>query len=189
MAVREILLLGNPLLLERCAPLTPADLHDIPALIEDLHDTLFHFRARHGVGRAIAAPQIGALKRVVYMNVGKPLALLNSLLTWLSEETFPLWDDCMSFPDLLVRVNRHVRATLEYRDADWQERTMELEGDLSELLQHELDHLDGILAVSRAIDGSAFALRGQRHLLTGTIVASPETTGRRFPANQPVCSE
>ncbi|MDP6356270.1 MAG: peptide deformylase, partial [Planctomycetota bacterium] len=77
-------------------------------------------------------------------------------------EKMDVWDDCMCFPDLLVKVERHSTCTLKFRDLDWSERQMELAGDLSELLQHEYDHLDGILAVSRAIDGLSFALRSQR---------------------------
>ena len=71
----------------------------------------------------------------------------------------------MCFPDLLVRVRRAASCRLLYRDPDWQEQELSLEGDLSELLQHEYDHLDGILAVSRAVGKNAFALRCQKHLL------------------------
>ena len=73
-----------------------------------------------------------------------------------------VWDDCLCFPDLLVRVLRHHSCVLTYRDAAWKEHTLQTEGSLSELLQHEVDHLDGVLAVARAIDYRAFALRGQR---------------------------
>ncbi|MCA1850492.1 MAG: peptide deformylase, partial [Acidobacteria bacterium] len=82
-----------------------------------------------------------------------------------TDATLEVWADCMCFPDLLVRVLRHRNCRITYRDLDWEERAMSLEGDLSELLQHEVDHLDGILAVSRALDGRSFALRSQRHLL------------------------
>ena len=71
----------------------------------------------------------------------------------------------MCFPDLLVKVMRHKSCTIRFRDMSFKEQTMKLEGDLSELLQHEYDHLDGILAVSRAINGCAFALRSQRPYL------------------------
>ena len=77
-----------------------------------------------------------------------------------------IWDDCMSFPELLVKVNRHARVRIRYRDLDWEEQTMDLEGDLSELLQHELDHLDGILSIHRAIDDRSIVLKSQRELLT-----------------------
>jgi peptide deformylase len=83
-----------------------------------------------------------------------------------------LWDDCMSFPDLLVRVKRHTGFTLTYLDEHGVEHSMAVGGVLSELLQHEIDHLDGVLAVSRAVDGAAFALRSQRHLLAGATFAN-----------------
>jgi peptide deformylase len=67
----------------------------------------------------------------------------------------------MCFPDLLVKVMRHKSCTIRFRDLLFKEHTMKLEDDLSELLQHEYDHLDGILAVSRAVDGHSFTLRSQ----------------------------
>ncbi len=72
--------------------------------------------------------------------------------------------DCMSFPELLVNVRRHAHRTISFRDLAWGEQRMQLDGDLSELLQHECDHLDGILAVSPAIDEKSFGLRSQRKL-------------------------
>ena len=62
----------------------------------------------------------------------------------------------MSFPGLLVRVERHKRAVIRYLDMDFKQQEMRLEGDLSELLQHEYDHLDGILATMRAVDEKSF---------------------------------
>ncbi|MEW6245028.1 MAG: peptide deformylase [Bacillota bacterium] len=161
MAVREILLLGNPQLYEVSTEVETWELDPIGAVIEDLHDTLMDFRKRYGRGRAIAAPQIGVMKRLVCMRIDEPLAFINPVLTMKSVEMMEVWDDCMSFPDLLVRVLRHRRCRLLYRDMNWNERYMDLEGDLAELLQHECDHLDGVLAVSRAIDGRSFALRAQ----------------------------
>ena len=165
MAVREILLLGNPKLFEMCEPVQAAQLGQIEPIIQDLHDTLMAFRERYNAGRAIAAPQIGAMKRVVYMHIGEPVVFINPVLDLKSAEMLELWDDCMSFPELLVKVHRHQRCRITYRDENWEEQSMSLEGDLSELLQHEVDHLDGILATQRAINGRSFALRNQRHLL------------------------
>ena len=87
-----------------------------------------------------------------------------------------IWDDCMSFLDLLVRVRRHCSFDMTYRDDQGAERTVHIEGLLSELLQHEIGHLDGILTVSRAVDGTAFALQTQRHLLTGGSFANQFAT-------------
>lgn len=160
-AVRQVLLLGNPVLYE---PSTGIDADDVAAMapvVADLHDTLMDFRARNGVGRAIAAPQIGVARRLVYVNVGTPLPLYNPVVTEPSVDMMAIWDDCMCFPDLLVRVNRHRRCTVVYRDAQWRQCSWPVEGDMAELLQHEIDHLDGILAVQRAIDGRSFCLRSE----------------------------
>ncbi len=159
MAVRPILQLGNPDLHRVCRPVAQEELAFAALVVEDLHDTLLHFRERNGMGRAIAAPQIGALVRIVYMHISQPTVFINPTLVDLSESKMTLWDDCMSFPDLLVKVERHDRCVIRYRDLEWAEHTMELKGSLSELLQHECDHLDGILALSRAVDAQSFAYR------------------------------
>ena len=165
MAVREILLLGNPKLFEICEPVQEAQLEQVKPVIQDLHDTLMAFRKEYNAGRAIAAPQIGAMKRVVYMHIEEPVVFMNPVLDLKSAEMMELWDDCMSFPELLVKVHRHQRCRITYRNENWEEQSMALAGDLSELLQHEVDHLDGILAVQRAIDDKSFALRSQQQFL------------------------
>ena len=165
MAVREILLLGNPRLYEVCAPVRETERETVESAVRDLHDTMMDFRERYGVGRAIAAPQIGVMKRLVYMHIDRPVVFVNPVFDRMSDEMMTLWDDCMSFPELLVKVRRHRRCRIRFRDEAWQEQEMALEGDLSELLQHEVDHLDGVLAVQRAVDGRSIALRSQRGLL------------------------
>jgi peptide deformylase len=161
MAVKEILLLGNPELYETSEEVKLEELKAISAVVRDLHDTMMNFRAVYGVGRAIAAPQIGVKKRLIYMNIDKPVVFINPYFSYKSQELMELWDDCMSFPNLLVKLKRHKHCTIKYRDENWNECSMELEDDLSELLQHEYDHLDGILAVLRAIDSKSLAFRGQ----------------------------
>ncbi len=165
MAVREILLLGNPKLYEISEPLKQEELQSLKRIIEDLHDTMMDFRKKYQAGRAIAAPQIGVKKRLLYMHIDKPVVFINPTLEPITNEKMEVWDDCMCFPDLLVKVLRYKRCRITYRDMDWQERVVEFEDDLAELLQHEYDHLDGILAVSRAIDEQSFGLRSQRELL------------------------
>ncbi len=161
MAARDILQLGNPLLHRVCEPVRQNECDDLVAVAEDLRDTLHAFRVRHGIGRAIAAPQIGVLKRLVYMEVHEPVVFINPDLEFPDDDMMELWDDCMSFPNLLVRVRRYRRCRITYRDLAWTSHEMSLENDLSELLQHECDHLDGILATSRAIDGQSFAFRSE----------------------------
>ena len=102
------------------------------------------------------------MKRLLYMHIDKPTVFINPMLDMMSKEIIEVWDDCLCFPDLLVKVKRHKSCRISYQDEEWEKREMWLDGDLSELLQHEFDHLDGILAVSRAIDGQSFALKSQK---------------------------
>lgn len=162
MSKREILLLGNPKLYEFCPPVEPEQIDAIRPIVADLHDTLSAFRRKWGAGRAIAAPQIGEMVRLVYMFIDTPTVFINPRFENQSTEMIEVWDDCMSFPELLVKVRRHRSVDIVYRDLDWNEQRLHLDDDLSELLQHEVDHLDGILAVSRAIDSRSFALRSQQ---------------------------
>ncbi|MBN1217470.1 MAG: peptide deformylase [Anaerolineae bacterium] len=166
MPVQNILLLGDPRLYEVSQPVSQGELASLKVAVQDLHDTMMDFRQQYGAGRAIAAPQIGVMKRLVYMHINAPVVFINPVIDQHSEEMMTLWDDCMSFPDLLVKVQRHRRCRITFRDMAWTEQSMWLENDLSELLQHECDHLDGILAVSRALDAHSFALRSQKSLLS-----------------------
>ncbi len=166
MAVRELLRLGNPKLYEVCADVEQYELHEMANVVSDLHDTLLHFREQWGPARAVAAPQIGVMKRLIYACIDDPKVLVNPVISEQSPEKFELWDDCMSFPELLVRVERHRTCTIRYRDLDWNEHVERLI-DLSELLQHECDHLDGILAISRAIDSRSIILRSETAFAVG----------------------
>jgi peptide deformylase len=167
MPPKPILQLGNPQLYDVSTPVVESDLAEMQDVVADLHDTMIDFRITYGAGRAIAAPQIGVMKRLIYMHVNnQPTVFINPTLDNLSEEMIEVWDDCMCFPNLTVKVLRHKSCRIRYRNLDWKEEEMELEDDLSELLQHECDHLDGILAVSRAIDAGSFALRSERTYLS-----------------------
>jgi len=154
MAIREILLLGNPLLYERSEECTHDD--DLERIARDLQDTLLEFKREHGFGRAIAAPQISERKRMIFMLVDEPVVFINPVLKPVGEPDMIVWDDCMSFPCLLVKVRRYSVCTLEYHDLKWQKHNEVFRDGLSELIQHEYDHLDGILAVQRAMDRRSF---------------------------------
>ena len=161
---RQILQLGNPLLWQKSGGVDAIQSGETRELVRDLSDTLAAFRETTGYGRGIAAPQIGVLKRVVFIRmqpVGFCAPLINPEIVWRSESTMELWDDCFSFPDLMVRVSRANQIKVDYQDDRGLKQTLEAEGDLSELLQHEIDHLDGILAVQRAISPQAFSTRAE----------------------------
>lgn len=160
--IQKILLLGDQRLYQVSAPFLEAQRDQLAALEEDLRDTMLEFRRVHRVGRAIAAPQIGVFKRVIYMNAPEmeaPILLVNPRLEFPEQNRMELWDDCMSFPGLLVRLKRYRKCVVRFQDRDWKEQTLILEGDLSELIQHEYDHLDGILAVDRAESSKDLAMR------------------------------
>ena len=140
MSLDKLLLLGDPLLHEQSVPVEFSEFREIEEVIEQLHETLMAFRKKYGAGRAIAAPQIGIRKRLIYLHIEKPQVIIE------------LWDDCLSFPELFVKVKRHKRCTIKFTDMKGHSQSWDLEDDMSELLQHECDHLDGILATQRAID-------------------------------------
>jgi len=155
----DLILLGDPRLYEVCEPVLKEDQNQLSEWVADLHNVMQEVRAKYGFGRAIAAPQLGIMKRLIYMNIDRPVVFINPELVDLSEEKFELWDDCMSFPNLLVKVKRHKSLTIKYFDENWQPCEWPMEDALSELLQHEYDHLDGILCTMRAIDNQSFRWR------------------------------
>ena len=154
MPVREVLQLGNPILREVAAPVIQPSADDVAALLDDLRDTLACWKERTGYGRGIAAPQIGVLRRVVFLNIGgcEPWPLINPEIVEASEETIVVWDACLSFLTIFFCVTRHARVRVRYQDTSGAIQIVDAEGDLSELLQHEIDHLDGILALERLTD-------------------------------------
>lgn len=158
--LKDLLLLGDSRLYETCAPVLHSELPLLKTWVADLDAVMQDIRAEYNFGRAIAAPQLGIMKRLIYMNIDRPVVFINPKLTNLSEDMFELWDDCMSFPHLLVKVKRHQSLTIEYLDENWEQQTWDMSGDLSELLQHEYDHLNGVLCTMRAIDNKSFKWRG-----------------------------
>ncbi|MBU1011723.1 MAG: peptide deformylase [Bacteroidetes bacterium] len=160
MSLKNILLLGDPRLYELSVAVKKEELDEIKYAIDILHRALMEYKEKYKAGRAIAAPQIGVMKRFIYVNIDKPIVIINPVLFDFSEEKIILWDDCFSFPNLFVKVERAKKVKMTFRDMNWEEYTWQLEDDLSELIQHEYDHLDGILATQRAIDNKSFKMIG-----------------------------
>jgi peptide deformylase len=158
--IHDILKLGDPRLYERCEPVLESELPLVRDWTQQLHEAMEDIRRVYQFGRGIAAPQLGIMKRMFYLNLDRPYIILNPELKDLSDEKFELWDDCMSFPNLLVRVKRHQSLKLEYMDENWEKQRWTVEGQISELIQHEYDHLDGILCTMRAIDERSFRWKG-----------------------------
>ncbi|SEP10550.1 peptide deformylase [Mucilaginibacter gossypiicola] len=155
----DILLLGDERLYQVCDPVLQEELPLLSGWIADMHNVMQEIRQKYNFGRAIAAPQLGIMKRLVYMNIDKPVVFINPEIQDASDELFELWDDCMSFPNLLVKVKRHKTITVNYLDENWQQQQWIMNDALSELMQHEHDHLNGILCTMRAIDSMSFKWR------------------------------
>jgi peptide deformylase len=103
----DLLLLGDSRLYEKSEPVLPTEIPLVNGWVADLHNVMMQIREKYHFGRAIAAPQLGIMKRLIYMHIDKPVVFINPELDELSEAMFELWDDCMCFPNLLVRVQRH----------------------------------------------------------------------------------
>jgi len=141
---------------EKCKSVEDPSSPHIQELTSDLAATLAHWRAKTGYGRGIAAPQIGVLQRVIFLRLPgeEPWAMINPEIVRRSGETIVVWDACLSFLSIFMQVERHREITVRYQDLAG--NTLEVEAgedrNLSELLQHEIDHLDGVLAIDRVID-------------------------------------
>jgi peptide deformylase len=152
MAVAEILQLGNPALRQRSDPVAEPDGPGVRGLAVDLRETLRSHRDRTGYGRGIAAPQLGALQRVIHVDLEGQRTLVNPVLTARSEESMEIWDFCFSYFSIFFPVRRSVLVEVKYQDPEGRDRSLEATGHLAELLQHEIDHLDGVLAIDLVTD-------------------------------------
>ncbi len=159
MTIHRIRLLGDPILRTRSEPVDNPRSPAARLVATDLMETLRDLQARHCMGRGIAAPQIGAPMRMIYVEIDEPWLMINPEIVDVGTDDFLVWDDCFSFPDLLVKVQRAYRIKVNYLDGRGEECTVEAHGPLAELLQHELDHLDGVLAIDRPTGLDPFCLR------------------------------
>ncbi|HEY3300367.1 MAG TPA: peptide deformylase [Methylophilaceae bacterium] len=158
MPIKPVLRMGDPLLFEVATPIDQFDTPELHALIEDMQDTMAHM---HGAG--IAAPQIGVSKRVVIFGVGHNprypdaeqvpyTVLINPVLKTISDETDDGWEGCLSVPGMRGLVSRYSR--LHYTGVDQYGNAIDrlVSGFHARVVQHECDHLDGILYPMRIND-------------------------------------
>src|SRR5580693_3492383 len=143
MAIRTVLQLGDPGLREVAKRVEDPTTPEIRALGDDLADTLAYWRKETGYGRGIAAPQIGANLRVIFLRLPgeDPWPIVNPVITERSTEKIVVWDACLSFLSIFMQVERHREITVRYQDlrGKWHEIRAGEERNLSELLQHEID--------------------------------------------------
>ena len=182
MTVHPVRLLGDPILRARCQPITKPSSSASRIVIDDLRETLRALKAEHGFGRGLAAPQIGAPVRIVFLEVDKPWTLINPEIVDIGHEDFDVWDDCFSIPDLLVRVSRAYRIKLKYQDVKGAWHTTDLEGPMAELLQHEIDHLDGVLTVDRphGLDPFCFRREWNKRYAAEGLYGPPEPRSANY---------
>ena len=152
--------LGDPILRERCQGIANPRSPAVRVVADDLRDTLRDWRERGISGSGMTDPQIGApIRMLLVMDNNRRRTLLNPEIVDVGAGDFLVWDACSSFPDLMVRVQRAYRITAKYEDFVGKVHTLEAEGALGALLQHGIDHLDGVLAVDRACGLDPFCLR------------------------------
>ena len=147
MAVRDIIKLPEPILKTASAPV-PAVTEELRALIKDMFDTMY---AAPGIG--LAAVQIGVAKRIVVTDVAKdeepkaPLCFINPEILWRSEETTEYEEGCLSIPEVFDKVVRPAEVRVAYMDLDGSEQEMHCTGLLATCIQHEIDHINGVLFI------------------------------------------
>jgi peptide deformylase len=180
MTLKPILQLGNPILRQKSLAVLDPSAREIATLIQDLADTLAHWRSTTGYGRAIAAPQLGVLERVIFLQLPgeKPWPFINPEIIERSKEKIVVWDACLSFLSIFMQVERNREITVRYQSLDGAPHEFRAGDDrsLSELLQHEIDHLDGILAVDRIVDTKSLCTREEfetRHRAGSPYAATP----------------
>ncbi|MFM9912419.1 MAG: peptide deformylase [Methylophilaceae bacterium] len=158
MSIRSVLKMGEPLLLEKAAPITAFNTPELNALIQDMRDTM---AALSGAG--LAAPQIGvSLRLVIFGGFDSPrypdaasipdTVLINPVLTPLDNEQDEAWEGCLSVPGMRGLVPRYTRLRYTGFDAQGNAIDRTVQGFHARVVQHECDHLDGVLYPMRIVD-------------------------------------
>jgi len=167
MAIRKVARLGHPVLREKCRDLAPEEIRsaDVRRLVADMRETMAEYG---GVG--LAAPQVHEPVRVALIefsagedgrypvDADQPLlVLLNARVEVIDPTPAGFWEGCLSVPGLRGFVERPSRIRVDYLDEAAEPRSLEAEGFLATVCQHELDHLDGVLYVDKIADPTRFA--------------------------------
>lgn len=149
MAILPIIKAPDPKLKKRCAPVEQVD-DDIRRLMDDMLETMYD---APGVG--LAAPQIGVLKRIIVVDTAdpegnrQPLKMANPEVIAASDELLLREEGCLSFPDQYEEVERPATVRVRYLDHENEIRELDADGLQAVCVQHEIDHLDGVLLVDR----------------------------------------
>ncbi|WP_188408424.1 peptide deformylase [Agaricicola taiwanensis] len=162
MSILPIRIIPDSVLRQKAEPIAAVD-DDVRRLMDDMLETMYD---APGIG--LAAPQIGVLKRIVVLDVShreqddeegegdeaaekpvdrKPMFIANPEIVWASEETRTYDEGCLSIPDYYEEVERPARVRVRYLDRDGKQQEVDADGILAVCLQHEIDHLDGVLFI------------------------------------------
>jgi peptide deformylase len=146
MAIREILVVPNPVLKQVSQPVERVD-DELRALMDDMLETMYD---APGIG--LAAIQIGVPKRVIVMDLGtaedrQPRYFVNPEILWASEDTLPYEEGCLSIPEYFDEVDRPSRVKLRYLNYQGEQVEEDADGLFAVCIQHEMDHLEGVLFI------------------------------------------
>jgi peptide deformylase len=147
MALREILVVPNPLLKQASQPVERVD-DELRALMDDMLETMYD---APGIG--LAAIQVGVPKRVIVMDLARegeekqPRYFVNPEILWASEETAPYEEGCLSVPEIYDEVERPAQVKLRYLNYQGEQVEEDAEGLFAVCIQHEMDHLEGVLFI------------------------------------------
>jgi peptide deformylase len=182
MAVLRIAKMGNPVLLKKAAPVADPTAPEIRQLAADMQETIEDIGAS-----GLAAPQVFVSKRVVVYRIvasripeGSGLeprpwtVMVNPVITPKSEVKTPVWERCLSVPGLHGKVPRFMHITISYQDLQGKTVTHDARSSWAALLQHECDHLDGILYPMRMTDLSLLAYNDEPGPLAREVAADPK---------------
>ncbi len=182
MAVLRIAKMGNPVLSKVAAPVADPTAPEIRQLAADMQETIEDIGAS-----GLAAPQVFVSKRVVVYRIvasripeGSGLeprpwtGMVNPVITPKSEVKTPVWERCLSVPGLLGKVPRFMHITISYQDLQGKTVTHDARSSWAALLQHECDHLDGILYPMRMTDLSLLAYNDEPGPLAREVAADPK---------------
>jgi peptide deformylase len=147
MAIREILIAPDPRLKVKARRVDTVDAK-VRALMDDMLETMY---AAPGIG--LAAPQVGEALQVIVLDVARdgeprqPLRMANPEIIWASDERIPAEEGCLSLPDQFAEVTRPAAVKVRYIDHENEVRELDAKGLLAVCVQHEMDHLKGVLFV------------------------------------------
>jgi peptide deformylase len=182
MAVLRIAKMGNPVLLQKAAPVADPTAPEIRELAADMQETLEDIGAS-----GLAAPQVFAAKRVVVYRIiasripeGSGLVprpwtvMVNPVITPKAEAKTPVWERCLSIPGLHGKVPRYLDIRIEFSDLNGKRHSHDAHSSWAALLQHECDHLDGIVFPMRMTDLSLLAYNEEPGPLAKEVAANPK---------------